>query len=64
MRVFHSARHLLHFPKGELHNGEMVVPFERPSRMEYVLARLRQQGLDDPVDPAEYDPVPVSRVHD
>lgn len=64
MRVFHSARHLLHFPKGELHNGEMVVPFERPSRMEYVLARLRQQGFDDPVEPAEYDPVPVSRVHD
>ena len=37
MKVFHSSRHLLHFPKGELHDGEMVLPFERPSRMEYVL---------------------------
>ena len=64
MKVFHSPKHLLHFPKGELYNGEMVLPFERPSRMEYVLERLGQRGFNDVVEPGDYDPKPVSRVHD
>ena len=33
MRVFYSEEHRLHFPQGELHGGELVTPFERPSRV-------------------------------
>ena len=48
MRVFFSENHRLHFPQGELHGGELVTPFERPSRVEYVLRRLAELAKDEP----------------
>ena len=45
MRSFFSEKHRLHFPQGELAGGELVTPFERPSRAEYVLRRLAERGL-------------------
>ena len=45
MRIFYSETHRRHFPQGELCGGELVTPFERPSRVDYILARLAEQGL-------------------
>jgi acetoin utilization deacetylase AcuC-like enzyme len=64
MRIFFSEDHRLHFPQGELHGGELVTPFERPSRIEYVLAELKARGMTDLHDPGPMDPGPVGRVHD
>ena len=64
MRVFHSEAHRLHFPQGELAGGELVTPFERPSRVEYVLRRLRERGFPAPDDPGPVDMGPVAAIHD
>jgi acetoin utilization deacetylase AcuC-like enzyme len=64
MQVFFSEDHRRHFPQAELHGGEFVTPFERPSRVEFVLARLRMRGFPPVVAPPALDLAPVLRVHD
>ncbi len=51
MQSFFSEDHRLHFPQAELHGGQLVTPFERPSRMEYVLRELAVRGFDAPAAP-------------
>lgn len=63
MKYFHDDRHRLHFPQAELHGGQFVTPFERPSRVEYVLRRLKERGMEAGL-PAEVDLGPVRRLHD
>ena len=62
MRTHFSEDHRLHFPQAELSGGEFVTPYERPSRIEYVLARLKERGLDDIVAPGEADLAPARRM--
>lgn len=64
MRVYHSEDHRLHFPQAELSGGEFVTPFERPSRVEYVLNRLKTQGLGDILAPDAVDMDPVRALLD
>ncbi len=64
MKVIYSEEHRSHFPQGELYGGEFVTPFERPSRVEYVLRRLKQVGLADISPPGKLDWKPVRKVHD
>ncbi len=63
MKVFFSEDHRMHFPQAELSGGQLVTPFERPSRVEYILARLKQQGMRDIVDPGPADLAAIGRVH-
>lgn len=63
MRVFFSEDHRRHFPQAELSGGQFVTPFERPSRVEYILARLKERGLRDLVDPGPADLAAIGRVH-
>ncbi len=55
MRVFFSEKHRLHFPQGELSGGELVTPYERPSRVEYVLRRLAERDFADIEEPSPID---------
>ena len=64
MQTFFSEAHRLHFPRGELHGGELVTPFERPSRVEHVLRRLAERGFPDPRTPPACEMASVARVHD
>jgi acetoin utilization deacetylase AcuC-like enzyme len=64
MRIFFSETHRDHFPQGELFGGELVTPFERPSRIEYILARLKDRGLNDIRDPGPVDMASVERLCD
>ncbi len=64
MQTFFSEDHRLHFPQAELSGGELVTPYERPSRIEYVLARLREQGFPAVTDPGPVDMGPVRRLLD
>ena len=64
MKVVYSEDHRYHFAQGELSGGELVTPFERPSRMEYILRRLRERGFKDISPPSKLDMAPVKRVHD
>src|SRR5690349_10057223 len=64
MKVVYSEDHRLHFPQGELYGGEFVTPFERPSRIEYILRELKKRKMDDLMSPAKLDMKPVAKVHD
>ncbi|MBS8228086.1 histone deacetylase family protein [Vannielia litorea] len=64
MRTFFSEDHRLHFPQAELTGGQFVTPYERPSRVEYVLNRLKEQGLADIVAPDAPDMAPVEKLLD
>ncbi len=64
MKVVFSDDHRLHFAQGEIFGGEFVTPFERPSRMEYILRELKSRGMDDIVKPFLLNLKSVGRVHD
>lgn len=64
MKVFFSEDHRLHFPQAELAGGQFVTPFERPSRVEYILRRLRERGFAAPLDPGPCDMAPVRALMD
>ena len=64
MRTFASEDHRLHFPAAELSDGELVVPCERPSRVEHVRVRLAARGFPEPEDPGPCDRPALARVHD
>ncbi len=63
MKTVYSENHRLHFSQAELYGGEFVTPFERPSRMEYILREMKQRGLTDIIPPARLDLKRVTRVH-
>jgi acetoin utilization deacetylase AcuC-like enzyme len=64
MRIIHSEDHRLHFPQAELSGGQFVTPFERPSRVEYVLSRLRERRLTEISAPDAVDMAPVRALLD
>ncbi len=64
MKIIHSDDNRLHFPQGELFGGELVTPFERPSRVEFILNELKRRGFTDICAPGELDTKPVEAIHD
>jgi acetoin utilization deacetylase AcuC-like enzyme len=64
MKIVYTDDHRLHFPQGELFGGEFVTPFERPSRVEYILRELKQRKMTDFVAPEPIDMRPVRTIHD
>ena len=64
MKIVYSDDHRLHFPQGEVYGGELVTPFERPSRMEYILRELKRRKMTDFVAPQPLDLRRVRKVHD
>ncbi len=63
MKIYLSEDHRLHFPRGELHGGQLVRPFECPERWDYVRDELSGRGLTDFRTPAALDMDTVARVH-
>jgi acetoin utilization deacetylase AcuC-like enzyme len=63
MKTIYSEDHRLHFPQGELCGGELVTPYERPSRVEHILARLKTQGLTDITAPDAVQMAPIEAIH-
>ena len=64
MKIVFSEDHRLHFPQGELYGGELVTPFERPSRMEYILRALQARKMTDIIAPRKLNMRKVRAVHD
>ncbi len=62
MITYFSEDHRLHYPQAELSGGTFVTPYERPSRVEYVRARLIERGLGDIRDPGAPDLGPLRRI--
>jgi acetoin utilization deacetylase AcuC-like enzyme len=64
MKIVFSEDHRLHFAQGEVFGGQFVTPFERPSRMEYILRELRKRKFGEIIPPGPLDMKAVRKVHD
>ena len=64
MRVIHTDKHRLRDARTELQGGLLTPPFERPERVERILARLRETGLGPIAPPEAHGLDPVRRAHD
>ncbi len=64
MRTIYSEQHRLRDARTELYGGELVQPFEKPSRAETVLRVVRESGLGEISPPEAFSLEPVLAVHD
>ncbi|MDP9138071.1 MAG: histone deacetylase family protein, partial [Pseudomonadota bacterium] len=64
MKIVYSDKHRNHFPQGELFGGEFGTPFDRPSRVEHILRRLRERKFTDFVAPGKFSMAAAKRIHD
>ena len=64
MITIYSEDHRKREAKTELYGGELVEPFERPSRMDYILHRLDEVKLGEIIAPREFGMDPILGIHD
>ena len=64
MKTYFSESHRLHFPQAELSGGQFVTPYERPSRIEYILHQLKDRQFKDIIAPAAIDFEPIRHLHE
>lgn len=64
MDTIYTERHRLRDAQTELSGGELVYPFERPSRMDYILARLSARDLGPVREPDDFGLDPILAIHD
>lgn len=63
MKTVFSSLHHRRTAKTELDGGLLIDPYERPSRVETILARVRSQGLGPVLEPEDFGLDPVLRIH-
>lgn len=64
MKTIFTEKHKLRDAKTELYGGQLVQPFERPSRAQYIFDRVKDVGLGAIVAPNEYGMDPILAIHD
>ena len=64
MKLARSDAHRVHFPKGELYDGELVRPFECPERVDYINDALSAAELTDDLDVHAVEDELLEQVHD
>ncbi len=64
METVFTERHKLRNARTELYAGELVEPFERPSRAQYIIDRVRETGLGPVSAPDDFGMEPIAAVHD
>ena len=64
MKTFYSPNHTLHQPEREFYRGALVEPFERPERMDMILAQLQKTAPGSIHAPQAFGMQPVHAVHD
>ena len=64
MKTFYSEKHKLRDAKTELFGGQLVQPFERPSRAQYIYDRISEVGLGPIVAPEDHGMDPILAIHD
>lgn len=64
MLTIYSENHRKRDAKTELCGGVLVEPFEKPSRMDYILARLKEVDLGQVLAPKEYGLETILQIHD
>lgn len=64
MITIYSDDHRARNSKTELYGGELIEPFERPSRMDHILDRLRSERFGEIIEPKDHGLDPILRIHD
>ncbi len=64
MKTIYTEKHKLRDAKTELYGGELVPPFERPSRAEHIVKRVRDENLGPVHEPEDFGLRPILNVHD
>ena len=64
METIFTERHNLRNSKTELYGGQLVEPFERPSRAEYIIDRVREVALGPISEPNDFGMAPITAIHD
>ena len=64
MKTGYTKNHILRNSKTELFGGELVKPFERPERMEYILNEIKTRKLGAILDPVNFDMDIIYKIHD
>lgn len=64
METIFTEKHKLRNARTELSGGQLVEPFERPSRAEYIIGRVREVGLGPVSAPEDFGMAPILAVHD
>ena len=64
MLTIYSEDHRKRDAKTELCGGILVEPFEKPSRMDYILDRLEEVSLGDIIAPKDYGLEPILQIHE
>ena len=64
METIYSEDHRLRDAQTELSGGQLVYPFERPSRMDYILRRLNDVQLGPVAAPDPFEMASALAVHD
>ena len=64
MKTVFSEKHKLRNAKTELYGGQLVKPFERPSRAEFIINRVKDENLGPVIDPQDHGIDAIYKVHD
>lgn len=64
MLTIHSEDHRKRDAKTELCGGQLLEPFEKPSRMDFILKRIEETGLGKVIAPADYGLDTILQIHD
>ena len=64
MKTIYTDKHRLRDAKTELYGGQLVQPFERPSRAQYIHDRITAVGLGPIVAPQDFGMDPILAIHD
>ena len=57
-----SDKHRLRNAKTELYGGQLVAPFESPSRADIVLERVKSEKLGQVIDRVSYTHLPLPTI--
>ena len=63
METIFTERHQLRNSKTELFGGQLVEPFERPSRAQYIIDRVREVSLGPVREPDDFGIDPILVIH-
>ena len=64
MKTFYSENHKLRDANTELYGGELVKPFERPQRLDFIVEEIKKRDLGEILNPNKIDFKIINKVHD
>lgn len=64
MLTIYSEDHRKRDAKTELLGGQLIPPFEKPARMDFILDRIHKEGLGEVLAPRDFGLEPILKIHD